>query len=116
MALTNILHVYGQRAWRDDVVIAGDREALTNLRAAIDWALRSAPDAPCPRPEGHARIESFVNDGAGFGVHVALLNGETANRLQAPYTADYAAGTGRGLDVWTLLMQRGWLREEAGGG
>lgn len=79
----DILHIYGQQAWHDEVNISGGREALTALRDAITSALANSNGMA-----GQANV--FVNDGEGYNVFVYCVTDEEANVLPVPYTADYA--------------------------
>jgi hypothetical protein len=56
-----ILKVYGSQFWHDDVVIIGNRTALTSLRDAIDRALHS------PETQQAKALEA---DGEGYTVEV----------------------------------------------
>jgi len=80
-----LLHIYGQDAWHDSVHIAGNREALEELRETIDEALCGVPYS----------MEAMVNDGEFYDVRVVLLEGdwdaEYWQRLAVPYSADCAA-------------------------
>lgn len=80
----NTLHIYGQDAWHDSVILAGDRESLTALRSLIDRAL----------VEGRAKAEFSCNDGEGYDFHVIPLSAEDCEKMPVPYTADYAADPG----------------------
>ena len=58
--MNNILHIYGQYEEHDDIEIAGDRQALIELRAAIDTALDTK----------NGESESYTNDGEDYTIHV----------------------------------------------
>ena len=72
----NILHIYGQPFWHAPVVIAGDREALLQLQAAVTAALDT----------GSGVASAFVADGEGYFVCVRQLDGTAMADLKTPYT------------------------------
>lgn len=80
--MNDILHIYGQGAWHDDVEISGTRESLEKLRAAIVKVL----DDGCVS----SYFTSFVNDGEGFGVRVSIKTPEEMLKEDEPYYEDYA--------------------------
>jgi hypothetical protein len=96
--VNNILHVYGQGQWHEEVYIAGDRVALQLLANAINKAISS----------GTGECQSCVNDGEGFDVHIRLVNDQQMlDKLAVPYTN----GVGEEKDKsaiwpWTLSLKR----------
>ncbi len=83
-----LLHIYGQEAFHDEVYIVGNKEALTDLRNAIDMVL-----AECLS----CRTGVSVNDGEGYDVIVVKDDNDWKNeswiKRAVPYTADYARET-----------------------
>jgi hypothetical protein len=75
-----IMHVFGQDAWHQEVVIAGSRERLLALRQAIDDALEHKFGA----------CTSYVNDGEGYATIVCIPSDVELEALGVPYSADYA--------------------------
>ncbi len=58
--MNNILHIYGQYEEHDDIEIAGDRQALIELRAAIDMALDTK----------NGESEPYTNDGEDYTIRI----------------------------------------------
>lgn len=77
--MSDKLHVYGQRAWHDDLVVAGDEEGLRTLRDAIDEVLK---DDGC----GEGLV--YTNDGEGY--KALILRVDDMDNLPVPYEAEYA--------------------------
>lgn len=73
--MNNILHIYGQYEENDDIEIAGDRQALIELRAAIDAALETK----------NGESEPYTNDGEGYTIHVTMLTRDEAEQIKTPY-------------------------------
>ena len=74
------LAIYAQPAWHDDAIILGDREGLAALRAAIDAALAT----------GYGTADTFVQDGEGYTLHVAMGSYTELEPVCTPYMDDYA--------------------------
>ena len=94
-----VLHVYGQQAQHDDVMIVGTKRALQMLRDRLtvvieNNAVLSGSDSDGKRDE---RIKSeentcfFVNDGEGFYCRIRMVDGNLAGKLNDPYSAEYLA-------------------------
>lgn len=82
MIIEDLLHVYGQNSWHDDVCVLGSRKALTNLRNAIDRVL--ATNEP-------KLSEGMVSDGEGFCVLVGVVEDEEIeSKLAVPYIDEIA--------------------------
>lgn len=75
------LHIYAQEMWHDEAYIAGTREDLEMLRAAIDGALT----------DGRGQMQAFTCDGEGYTVHVVQVSEEQADEMPVPYTDERAA-------------------------
>lgn len=79
----NLLHIYAQEIWHDDVFIVASRDALYNLQAAINDAML----------KGSARFGAFASDGEGYSIYVILLDEDRRdswNSLRLPYTDECA--------------------------
>lgn len=76
-----VLHIYGQYVWHDDVQICGTRGALESLRDTIDEALKERVASTEP---------FFCTDGEGYGITVYLTKGLEMPIQGMPYAADYA--------------------------
>lgn len=77
----NVLHVYGQEEWHDDVIIVGDEIALRNLVKIIEKALKGetvSDEENC----------FYTKDGEGFCVHVKCEKDMERTRL--PYYGRFA--------------------------
>lgn len=74
--MNNLLHIYPQPGHHQAAWIAGDREALRQLRNAIDLALSSG------EPQG---VRSFTNDGEGYVAVVIPTSASSFESLQLPY-------------------------------
>lgn len=57
-----ILHLYGQGLWHDNILIAGNRAALSAPRKTIDMALSSK--------RGEANFAAIPKDGEGYVVFI----------------------------------------------
>ena len=82
-----LLHIYGQEIWHDPVHIVGNREALEDLKKAIEKAL----------DRGRGETDTFCNNGEGYTIVVILddsdwQNGEWKKRA-VPYTDEVARET-----------------------
>lgn len=84
------LHIYAQEMWHDEAYIAGQREDLEMLRAAIDRALN----------EGHGQMQAFCCDGEGYEVHVLCVSDAMADKLATPYTDEMANGGKQPPALW----------------
>lgn len=80
----DILHVYGQSIWHDEVRIIGTLTALTALRDAIDAAVSSGED--------QVSASMFVRDGEGYSVRISARSAESIGSEQLPYSDPIAAG------------------------
>ena len=92
-----LLHIYGQCAFHDNVEIVGNREALEALRDTISEALYGIPHF----------MEPIVNDGEGYRVYVRLAEGDWDSmvwqKLAVPYMEDYASEKREGaIAPWQL--------------
>lgn len=77
------LHIYAQPYFHTDSFIVGNKEALIELKKAIEEALNSS--------DGKAECESSVADGEGYDCRIILLNDDKQwDKLRRPYTDDYA--------------------------
>jgi hypothetical protein len=75
------LHVYGQRAWHDTVILVADHKALEALKASVEVAL-SGEIGVC---------EFFTDDGEGFDL---IIKPVAPKGYMVPYTAEYAQDIG----------------------
>lgn len=73
-----ILHVYAQGGPHDDARIIGTKEALENLRDAIDSTLDSGREERC--------AGLFTADGEGFDLLVEMQHGKRLEKAPTPYT------------------------------
>jgi hypothetical protein len=81
---SDVLHLYAQPLWHAEAYIAGTRESLSALAAAIQRALLLG---------GVAELDTFANDGEGYTVHVVAMDEADMDRVPPPYTEEYASGT-----------------------
>jgi len=78
--VNGILHVYGQKAWHDDVYILGDQETMRALADAILRALAG-------KPSRARKVRAYTNDREGYDVFVAYLSDERElSKLALPYS------------------------------
>lgn len=76
-----ILHVFGQESFHDDVYIVGTISELTRLRNTIDEAILN----------NFSVGRNFcVNDGEGYSVEVTKITDLEVDKLAVPYTALFA--------------------------
>ena len=93
---TNVLHVYGQESWHDDVIVVGDRESLRQLTDAVENALRV-------REASFSTVASADNE---FEVSVTLADDELLRTLPLPYFAEFAGGCGGRSQQVARLLRR----------
>lgn len=94
--MNETLHIYAQEIWHDEAYIAGEREALTILRDAIDDALK----------KGTSSAQFFTSDGEGFDVQIVVADEPTMNKMMVPYTDDIAKAQGAdNFGPWTMLSK-----------
>lgn len=74
--MNNILHIYGQYEEHDDIEIAGDRQALIELRAAIDTALETKNGESGP----------YTNDGEDYTINFTMLTPDESEHINTPYS------------------------------
>lgn len=77
----NILHIFGQEAFHDDVYIVGNKSELEKLRNIIDKAISDDYDSE----DGF-----YVNDGEGYSIAVHKIDESEVDKIAVPYSADYA--------------------------
>lgn len=80
-----LLHVYGQRAWHDEVYIVGNKQGLEILLVAVKQAIKES--------RGEADNLVFTADGEGYGVIVLRRDDPWPkgwSRVALPYTGDCA--------------------------
>lgn len=72
------LHLYAQQLWHDPAWIVGDKQALYELREAIDHAIK----------DGNTCLEFETSDGEGYSLYVAELGSKEMawEQLDLPYT------------------------------
>ena len=56
--MDDILHIYGQGAWHDDIKIVGTKDALQKFSDNLLKVLK----------EGKSEFQTFVNDGEGYSI------------------------------------------------
>lgn len=76
----NVLHIYGQEAFHDDVYIVGNKSELIKLRNIIDKAI----------VEDYEDDEFYVNDGEGYSIAVYKIDESEVDKIAVPYNVDYA--------------------------
>ena len=81
-SMSGYLHIYGQDAWHDPVIIVADREALEALKANVEVALSGKISVS----------ELFTTDGEGFNFIIKPVSPEG---YMMPYTADYAKSSNK---------------------
>ena len=87
---SEILHIFGQEAWHDTVVILGNHAGLMGLKKAVDLALEN----------GKAASYTQASDGEGYWLLVLQSGNE--DEFPLPYTYEYAKEN----KEWP-----GWLKE-----
>lgn len=84
-----LLHIHGQGAWHDNVIIIGNREALEALKDAVEKALAG-------KNFTEAETEVFCADGEGYAVQVGMddspWEGKNWTHSASPYYENYAQG------------------------
>lgn len=77
------LCIYSPQFWHDSAIILGDRDALTQLRDALNRAL--------DRPETPSTAEVFAPDGEGYHVLISERTSEEMFGIAPAYTnTDFA--------------------------
>ena len=92
MSKVDILHIYGQEAWHEPVLIYGTASSLKKLRDTIDITLSGGLNAS----------EFFVNDGEGYTVQIKIVD-EELEELAVPYS-DPIAKENRTIVKWPLCI------------
>lgn len=72
----NILHIYGQGFWSDEVFLYGNRESFVEIRDMLNAILHS---------NDQASFMAHTNDGECFQVTAKILNKQKLNDLKIPY-------------------------------
>ena len=75
--MSGYLHIYGQDAWHDPVIIVADRQALEALKANVEVALSGKISV----------TKLFTADGEGFDF---IIKPASPEGYKMPYMADYA--------------------------
>lgn len=88
MAELNVIQIYSQFQQHDDAWIVATREALIELKAAIDEALDHGIGAIDP---------AWCADGEGYELNVVCVPEDGFKPLLPPYTAEHAIGDTAGL-------------------
>ncbi|GIW56221.1 MAG: hypothetical protein KatS3mg082_2625 [Nitrospiraceae bacterium] len=94
--MQTLLHIYGQRAHHDDVLIVGTQGALRRLCDALTRALR----------DGVETMPAYTADGEGYEVAVVRHDAppDAWERLKRPYSAAWIQEADRDrLDPALLL-------------
>jgi negative regulator of genetic competence, sporulation and motility len=92
-----VLHIYGQEAWHDDVYIVANYNTLIQL---IDL-LRNAV------VQGNGEGSFYANDGEGYKVIVIKATDEQVSVLEPVYSAEETEteNTGKGLLPWNIIKK-----------
>jgi hypothetical protein len=75
---TDVLHIYAQAMWHGEARIAGTRDELDNLIAAIQLAVK----------RGKATMRTYCIDGEGYDLNINCVI--DATNLPVPYTDEMA--------------------------
>lgn len=117
--MNKVLHVYSSEWWHNHAFVIGDREALLELRKAIDEALESSEKAHVSTGQSVAAVR--VNDGEGYNCFVVCVPEQQIDTLAVPYMDATAAETDESKiwpcdlvapDVLRKLSEEAWLPEE----
>ncbi len=78
-----LIHIFGQRAFHDDVFIVGNYEGIRDLYFALTEAMQGKEEV----------IPVYVNDGEGYNIYVKIDDRISLHEghYAVPYSADYAA-------------------------
>lgn len=94
----NVIHIFGQHTYHDDVHIIGSKESLIALRDAIDKVVGSGKNVE--------KIKAFVNDGEGFDLEVICCNEESdLSRLVSPYFDEESCDPSGLLFPWQIKIK-----------
>lgn len=96
------LHVYGQNAPHDPVVVMGDRASLAGLARAIVSLLEATDDATTTLIEQPACV-----DGEAYDL-VVICDGEHRPTLARPYSLEAYRAPG---EVWPTKREGVWTLE-----
>lgn len=105
-----LMHIFAQEQWHDEAYIIANRDALLNLRKAIDDALE----------KGHGFAPAFVGDGEGFNTIIVQQDSPVFDNLAVPYTDEIAGQQVEGTILpWKMQAVRDayqeakdWLEKE----
>lgn len=71
-----ICHIYGQKMWHDHAFIVANRDALVELRGAIDVALE----------HDESRVVFFPSDGEGYDLYIKQVDEDFDwEKIELPY-------------------------------
>ena len=76
----DILQIYGQEAWHDEVKIVGTKEALQKLSKALQNCLE----------RNWSQFDTFVSDGEGYTIKLKMVEEDSAELKEMPYLEEYA--------------------------
>ena len=72
----NILHIYGQYFWQDEVFLYGNREAFVELRDTLNKLLQT---------NDQSSLLTSTNDGECYQVTAKILDYAKLQELKIPY-------------------------------
>lgn len=78
--MNDVLHIYGQGAWHNDIRIVGTKDALQKFSDALIKCLK----------EKKSEFQTFVNDGEGYSIIIKCVEEESPEFDEMPYSEDYA--------------------------
>ena len=90
------MHVYGQQAWHDDVVIVGSSADMIALRDQIDAAIHCIKVKDTP--------DYFTNDGEGYGIIIIPVTEQEMQEIPLPYTDDSIGAADHDRGRWDKLL------------
>lgn len=88
------LHIYSQEGNHCDAWICGSREALTDLRDAINRALES------PEPSTADGFHAYAADGEGYAIFIVPMEEPVFKTLGLPYSLEWME---RGAHPFSLV-------------
>jgi hypothetical protein len=93
------LHVYAQSHEHDEAYLIGTRNALLELRDAIDVALSNK----ARRRESASVADFFTSEGEGFSLYVKVVPESIESNLLLPYAELIGRSLGRSEEMPDLV-------------
>lgn len=89
-------HIYGQKDWHDEVLIAGNKEGLERLRDLIDLTLE----------HGFGKTDLWPKDMECYDVYMACVSEKELTDIEIPYSDEVCEEAGKVDKAFELLPNK----------